>query len=147
MDSVRMRSSSASSSGSTCAGMSLISYMVALDYGSVLDARGRSAVDDEVGAGGVAGHGAGEEGDAGGDLLGLAEAAERVELQHALIALGLVLLALIPDAAFEEDRAGRHRVDADALLRDVVAQMLHIGEDRRLHRRIRLARAIDLHRT
>src|SRR5207248_6409254 len=73
---------------------------------SVLHPRGDGAVDDEVGAAYERSRLAGEEGDAGGDLLRRAHAAHRIARERALVAFGAGITLAAPGVAILEDRAG-----------------------------------------
>src|SRR5207244_5579380 len=79
--------------------------MESASAGSVLHPRGDGAVDDEMGAADERGRLAGEEGDAGGDLLRRAHAAHRIARQGGLVAFGAGIALAAPGVAVLEDRA------------------------------------------
>src|SRR5262249_28042171 len=68
------------------------------------------------------------------DLLGVPQPAERNALEDPVIELRIVALALLPGAAGELDRAGRHAIDADALTREHCRLGRRVIEERGLDR-------------
>src|SRR5471032_1195926 len=109
--------------------------------GSVLNPSGDRAVDDEVGATYERSGRAGQEGDAGGDLLRRANAAHRVFRKGLLVALGVGLVLPAPGIAFLVDRARGHHVHPYAFGRQIDRQRFDERHERRLHRAIRSYRA------
>ena len=107
-------------------------------------AEGQRAVDDQVGAGDKARARAGEEHHRVRDLLRRSHAAGRVARDHRLEIVGIALLGDVPHPALEIDVAGRDHIGADVLPREVARQPLHIGDERRLDRRIGAGRAVHL---
>src|SRR5215469_17436308 len=100
---------------------------------SVLDAGCMAAVDHDIRAGDIGGHGARQEGDDIGDLLGPAHAAQRILLDDGAEHLRLLPFELMPEAALEIDRAGAHGIDPDSLLADLAGERLHVEQKCSLH--------------
>ena len=94
-----------------------------------------AAVDDDGRAADPAGLRRREKRDRRADFFGLAEPAERQLLLDELRdAFGIGLLPLPPRSAFKQDRARRHRDDADLILRQLLRERLRQADLRGLDR-------------
>src|SRR3981189_1617228 len=111
---------------------------------AALDSLGERAVDNEVGAGNPAGHRACNEDDAGSDFLWRTHAPRRVERHRRLVEVRHAALDVLPDAALEIGVARRHRVDADTLGDQLVAEALGVMDQAGLESTIRTGGEIDL---
>src|SRR4051812_23604378 len=103
------------------------------------------AIDRDRLSGDPVGERRGQEDDDVGDLLGVAEPAERDAAQDRAVKLRIIRLRPLPGAAGELDRARRDAVDPDALIREQGRLALRIGHDRRFYRAVggRAGRSAD----
>jgi hypothetical protein len=109
-----------------------------------LNGLGECTIDNEVGAGNAACHRARKEDDARSDFLRRTHTSGGVQRHRRLVEIGYAALNILPDAALKVSVARRHRVDADALADELVAEPFGVMNQRGLEGAVGASGEINL---